>query len=114
MNLAVRIRKIISGDHSTAIPGKSHPFDCVKTGKGILRELMISKESGNLIGLLSPALGEGMFLILVLSIEPENSEGVIAFQRYDTKDSRILPAAKLRINEIKGVCPFVNNKQFPT
>ena len=113
INLAGRIRKIISGDTNILIQGKNHPFDCVKARRGILRELMISKESGNLIGLITPALGEGMFLILVLSIEPENSEGVVVFQRYDISDSRILPTAKLNINEIKGVCPFNTNKQFP-
>jgi len=110
-NLAEKIRKIISGNTYTPIQRKSQPFDCIKTRKGILRELLISKESDNLIGIFSPALGEGMFLIAVQCIESQYSEDVIAFQKYDLRDGRILSTARLSINDIQGICPFISNKQ---
>jgi hypothetical protein len=78
----------------------------------MIRELMISKESGNLIGLISPSPGEGMFLILGLSPESQNSEETVAFQRYEITDRRFLVSATLTINDIKGVCPFIHNYQL--
>jgi hypothetical protein len=107
--LTERIRSIISGNPDTSMRKKNHPFDCIKSRKGIARELMISKESRKLIGLISPSLGEGMFLILVLSLESENSEEMVAFQRYEITDGRFQVAARLRVNEIKGICTFVQN-----
>ena len=68
--------------------------------------LLISKESGNLVGLISPSLGEGMFLVLVLSLETENAEEMVAFQKYEITDGRFQVTIKLSVNEIKGVCPF--------
>lgn len=110
--LTERIRSIISGNSNTAIQTKNHPFDCIKTRKGILRELMISKESKNLIGLISPSLGEGMFLISVLTLESEDSAEVVAFQIYEITDGRFRASARLTVNEIKGVCPFAHNYQL--
>lgn len=106
--LTERIRSIITGNPDTSVQ-KKHPFDCIKTRKGIVRELIISKESRNLIGLISPSLGEGMFLILVLSLESENSEEIVAFQRYEITDARFHVTARLTVNEIKGVCPFIHH-----
>ena len=110
--LTERLRSIISGKSDTSIQKKNHPFDCIKTRRGIVRELMISKESGNLIGVISPSLGEGMFLILVRSLESENSEEMVAFQRYELTDRRFQVTARLTVNEIKGVCPFAHNYQL--
>lgn len=89
-----------------------HPFDYIKTKKGILRELFISKESRNLIGLISPVLGEGMFFILVLHIESQNSEAVIAYQKYDLSDGRVLSTERLSVEDVEAVCPFIHNKTF--
>lgn len=109
-NLAEQVRKLISGNTNTPIQSKSHPFDCVKTRKGILRELMISKESGNLIGLFSPALGEGMFLIVVQCIESRSPAEEIAFHKFDVRDGRTLSTGRLSVNDIKAICPFINHK----
>jgi hypothetical protein len=100
-----RLRTIISGN-AKHIRKKNHPFDCVKTRKGIVRELLISKESRNLVGLISPSLGEGMFLVSVLSLESENAEEMVAFQRYEITDGRFQVTTTLSVKEIKGVCPF--------
>lgn len=104
--LTESLRSIISGNADNSIQKKNHPFDCIKTRKGIVRELLISKESGNLVGLISPSLGEGMFLVSVLSLETENAEEMVAFQRYEITDGRFQDRSSLSVNEIKGVCPF--------
>src|SRR5687768_16642537 len=107
--LAEKLRTIISGSADNTNQKKNHPFDCIKTRKGIVRELLISKESQNLVGLISPSLGEGMFLVTVLSLESENAEEMVAFQRYEITDGRFQVVTRLSVNEIKGVCPFVHN-----
>ena len=104
--LAEKLRTIISGSVDNSIQKKNVSFDCIKTRKGIVRELLISKESGNLVGLVSPALGEGLLLVLVLSLETENAEEMVVFQKYEITDGRFQVTAKLSVNEIKGVCPF--------
>lgn len=104
--LTERLRAIISGDSHNSIQKKNHRFDCIKTRKGIVRELLISKESRNLVGLISPSLGEGMFLVIVLSLESENAEEMVAFQRYEITDRRFHVTTRLSVNEIKGVCSF--------
>lgn len=109
-----KIRRIISGNANTMIKRKSHPFDFIQTRKGILRELMISKESGDLIGLVSPALGEGIFLVLVVYIESQNAEEMISFQKYDVSDGRTSLTAKLPVRDIKGICPFVHSERSRT
>lgn len=109
-----RLRSIISGNSGTSIPKKNHPFDCIRSRKGIMRELMISKESGNLLGLISPSLGEGIFLILVEALDSENSEDVVVFQKYQITDGQFQLSRKLNINEIKGVCTFSYNYQVKT
>ena len=101
-----RLRTIISGNADNPGRKKNHPFDCIKTRKGIVRELLISKESRNLVGLISPSLGEGMFLVSVLALESENAEEMVAFQRYEITDGRFQGTKRLSVNEIKGVCPF--------
>ena len=80
-----------------------HPFDYVESKKSIMRELMISHDSGNVIGVISPVLGEGLFLVSITSIEPS---GTIVYRKYDVRDRRLLSAGTLKIEEIKAVCPF--------
>lgn len=113
-HVAERIRKIIFlNDNNKASHTKSYPFDFVQTRKGMLRELMISKEARNLIGLLSPALGEGLFFVWVTNIDYQSTEEVISFQKYNLGDGRASPTAKLSLRDITGVCPFITS-QRPT
>ena len=103
-----RIRRIISGNSNSTIRRRSHPFDFVQTRKGVLRELMIGQESGNLIGLVSPALGEGIFLALVLHVDSETVDEEITFQKYDVTGRRHPVPDKLPVRDIKGVCQFLH------
>ena len=107
-----RIRSIISGNSETILR-KKHSFDCIRTRKDITRELMISKESKSLLGLISPSLGEGMFIVLVESVESNHSEQIVSFRRYEITERHFKETERLTVNEIKGVCPFVHNYQVP-
>ncbi len=106
-HLLRQIRQKVFSNKDVIVQRKSHRVDFVKTRKGILRELLISQESGNLIGLISPALGEGMFFVLVLNIGREKSEEVITFQTYNVSDGRVLLTKKLAMSEIASVCTFI-------
>lgn len=103
-----RILQIIFKSPRIVTSKKSHPFDYVGSKKGIMRELMISRESGSLIGLIAPVLGQGMFLVSVSSIE---STGSIVFRKYDFRDRRLLSAGSLSIDDVEAVCPFVMLQQ---
>jgi hypothetical protein len=109
-SLTQKIRHVVFGNKNPVIRRRGHPFDYIKTKKGILRELIISQESGNLIGLISPALGEGMFFILVLSIERQNSEEMVVIQKCNVSDGRALSTMKLNLHEIEAACPFIRDR----
>lgn len=85
------------------------PIDFVKTKKGILKELVLSKQSGKLVGVYSRALGEGMFLTAVEAIESHGKEALIVFCRYDMS-GHMLARTRVSLDEIHMVCPF--NKVF--
>lgn len=107
-NFAGKIRELISGSRN---PGQSDDtsFDFIKSKKGILKELYISKQSRNLVGVYSPVLGEGMFLVAVEDIETHHKEEIILFHKYDAS-GHILTRTAVSIDEIKMVCPF--NKAY--
>lgn len=81
------------------------PFDFVRTRKGILKELVISSMSGNVVGIYSRALGEGMFLAAVEKIESNAREEIITLNRYDMS-GHMLARTRVTIDEIHMVCPF--------
>jgi hypothetical protein len=103
-NFADKIRSLIT-PRKDSVPANT-PFDFVKTKKGILRELVMSKESNSIIGVYCRALGEGMFLTAVEAIEKSlNEEDIINFHQYDMS-GKTLARTKIRLNEIEMVCPF--------
>ncbi|MBT1697429.1 hypothetical protein KK083_11115 [Fulvivirgaceae bacterium PWU4] len=81
------------------------PFDFVRTRKGILKELVISSMSGNVVGIYSRALGEGMFLAAVEKIESNAREEIITLNRYDMS-GHMLARTRVSVDEIHMVCPF--------
>jgi hypothetical protein len=106
MSLVDALRKTLSignggesGSHATM------PLNFLRTRKSILRELSMSQETGNLIGVYSRAFGEGMFLVSVNSIEIDRSGEVVVFETYD-QSGMILNRTRVSIDEIKMVCPF--------
>lgn len=111
-HVADRIRRIITRNANSITQRRRHSFDFVKTRKGVLRELMLSKSSGNLIGLISPVLGEGIFIVLVVDIDSHNAEEMISYRKYDVGDDRTSSTARISIRDIKGVCLFGYSQQI--
>lgn len=105
-HVADKIRRMITRNASSITNRRRHSFDFVETRKGVLRELMLSKGSGNLIGLISPLLGEGIFLVLVVDIDSCNAEEVISYRKYHVGDRGTSSTARISIRDIKGVCLF--------
>jgi hypothetical protein len=110
INFAEKIKFLVtkkSTEHSTA--SDFIPFDFIKTRKGILKELVVSKQSGRLLGVYSRALGEGMFLTAVEAIVSHGKEELIVFNRHDMS-GHLLARTRIPLDEIHMVCPF--NKIF--
>ncbi|MBT1699547.1 hypothetical protein KK083_21795 [Fulvivirgaceae bacterium PWU4] len=109
MNFAEKIKAFVSMQTTETTPYDYTPLDFVKTRKGILKELVLSKQSGKLIGVYSRVLGEGMFLTCVEAIQPHGKDEQIVFHRYDMS-GKMLARTRISIDEIHMVCPF--NKLF--
>lgn len=106
-NLTSKIRALVSGSPSPTMG--CMPLDFVKNKKNIFKELALSKESGNAIGVYSNAMGDGMFLTVVEQIE---ANGLIVFNRYDMSGT-ILNRYELTLDEIKMVCPVNQRYRHP-
>ncbi|MBT1700375.1 hypothetical protein KK083_26040 [Fulvivirgaceae bacterium PWU4] len=114
MNFAEKIKFLIGKKVSEPPASLDYtPLDFVKNRKAILKELVLSKQSGKLIGVYSRALGEGMFLTGVEAIlsHGDGKDELIVFNRYDMS-GHLLARTKVSLNEIHMVCPF--NKTFQT
>jgi hypothetical protein len=80
-------------------------FQFIRSKKGILRELTFSKQTGYVIGINSPGLGEGMFLTTVADIFSVENEEIVVLKPYDIQGI-CLHRTHLSIDEIISVCPF--------
>ena len=114
MNFAEKIRSLVSRKASEPVaPSDFTPLDFVKNRKAILKELVLSKQSGKLIGVYSRALGEGMFLTCVEAIISHGKDESIVFNRYDMS-GHLLARTRIPLDEIHMVCPFNKTFQNPT
>jgi hypothetical protein len=104
-NFAEKIRSLLSGKEESQLPQNLTPFEFIKSKKAILRQIVISKESGKLLGVYCKAFGEGMFLTGVEDMENHEKEEVITFNQYDMS-GHILSRTRVSIGEIQMVCPF--------
>jgi hypothetical protein len=103
-NFTEKLGALIFPKKDSAMPD-AIPFDFVKTKKGILKELVISNISGNVVGVYSRALGEGMFLAGVEKIESGGKEEIVVFNRHDMS-GHLLARTRVAVDEIHMVCPF--------
>jgi hypothetical protein len=77
----------------------------IKGRKGILKALYDSKESTTIVGIVSPVLGDGMFLTAVDDINSEGQEITVSLKQYDMS-GQILARTHLSLDEFKSVCSF--------
>jgi hypothetical protein len=104
-----KIRRIFKTG-GASLKTQNQPFDFIRSKKDILRELRLSRDSGDLIGLIAPLLGHGMLFVVVQSIEFTRSQEVVVFTKHDIH-GLVLSTGIIDIGEIKGVCPFVKGKR---
>jgi hypothetical protein len=108
-HFAEKIRSLISSKKNLSENTETTPFDFVKSRKGMLKELIISKQSGTVVGVYSKVLGEGMILTGVQEIDSSGKSEIIVFNRYDIS-GHILTRTHVALDEIHMVCPF--NKPY--
>lgn len=77
----------------------------IRSRKEMLRSITIARDSQCVLGIYSPALGDGMFFTGVLSIVDEHGEVIINFSQYDM-NGVLLMRTELALSEIKSVCLF--------
>src|SRR5688500_16398928 len=105
-NFFSTLKSLFSDEKPSVISIDPTTFDFIRSKKGILRELSLSRESGNVIGIYSNVLGPGMFLTAVETIE--NAEIVVVKQ--NDISGQMLSRTRIWIDEIQMVCPF--NKAY--
>lgn len=80
-------------------------FNFIKDRQSICKTITACLQSGKLIGVYSRALGDGMFLAGIESLENEAHGKVVVFETYDLS-GQVLNRTRLFLDEIKMVCPF--------
>lgn len=87
-------------------------FGFTRSGKGIIRELLSSKASGNVVGIYSPVFGKGMFLTGVEDLYQEDKVTVAVLHRYDLS-GQILSRNCIAVDEIEMVYSFGQRYKNP-
>lgn len=109
MNFAEKIKFLVGRKASEpAAPSDFTPLAFVKNRKAIFKELVLSKQSGKLIGVYSCALGEGMFLTCVEAIISHGKDESIVFNRYDMS-GHLLAQTRIPLDEIHMVAPSIKH-----
>lgn len=75
----------------------------VRSRKEIARAIRHALDTNTVLGMYSPALGEGLFLTGVLFFDTSHAEPIVTLNRYD-HHGVLLHRTELGISEIKGVC----------
>jgi hypothetical protein len=78
----------------------------LKHRKAMKDALQESRLTGKVVGVYSPVLGNGMFLVCVeqILLEPKNAEKII-LKPFDM-NGIMLATNELLLHDIKSVCPF--------
>jgi hypothetical protein len=77
----------------------------------VLHILVESKEHGTAVGVLAPLLGQEIFVTAVQDIIIDEDVTII-FKSYD-KTGYMLETNKLKLDDIKSVCPFKSPFENP-
>jgi hypothetical protein len=82
-------------------------FDFVKRKNEIMRELDFCKKTGNVVGIYSPKMGPGLFLVGVADIIYDIKSETILFHSHDIGGYK-LAVPSVSIEEIDKIIPFNN------
>lgn len=80
-------------------------LEFIKNRRSVYRELAASKEAGTVVGITSPALGDGMFITAVDDIYTTEAGAIVQLKPYDMS-GHFLTRTQLSLSEIRSVCPF--------
>ena len=80
-------------------------LEFIKFRKSLLYALTQSRKNGTVVGIYSPALGEGMFVTGVDDIYNDNNERIVVLKRYDLSGA-ILQRTTISLGEIRAICVF--------
>jgi hypothetical protein len=78
----------------------------------IYHHLVQSKINNTVVAISAPVLGNGVFLTAVDDITKSDDDQVITLKGYDVT-GYILERNKLRLSEIRAVCPFTSMFKNP-
>lgn len=79
--------------------------DLLTLREDIFQEVLKSKIHGNVIGINSARLGEGMFLTAVEDLLLDHQDLVVILKPYDTT-GLFFPTNRIKLGEIRSVFPF--------
>ena len=102
-NFIADLSRIVFKKNETVTSSSNLEF--VKFRKSLLNALTKSRKNGTVIGIYSPALGEGMFVTGVEDIYNDNNEQIIVLRQYDLSGA-ILQRNILSLGEIRAICAF--------
>jgi hypothetical protein len=77
----------------------------IKLRSIIRKEILMSRDSGKVLGVYCPVLGDGMFLTCVDDVVNGDGQEIVVFKPYDM-NGHLLQRNQLAIAEIRSVCPF--------
>ena len=79
----------------------------------IINEILKSKKDGNIVGIVSPVLGTGMYLTAVEDfILTDIGEPLVILKMYDMS-GYLFPTNRISLHGIKAVCPFKSKFENP-
>jgi hypothetical protein len=97
--------KAVLQKHGSGMLTDTTELEFIKTRKLILRELATSRDAGTVVGINSPALGEGLFITAVEDLYSARGGDVVHLKPY-AMSGHILPRTQLSLTEIRSVCSF--------
>jgi hypothetical protein len=103
------VKKLLNKSES---PSGEIALRFVKTRKEITRAIINSLDNQEVLGIYSPALGEGLFLTGVLFFETSQAEPIVTLNRYD-HNGVLLHRTELGISEIKAACALKMKYENP-
>ena len=112
-NLVEKIKvAVFSRDEGEKEVREQFDFEFIKVRKSVLVELNASRETGSLIGIVCPGIGDGMFITAIEDIYGEGKEQIVVLKPYEMS-GHIFSRRHISLSEIRSVCPFKAFYQEP-
>lgn len=100
-----KLGELLVGDEQERLQLRELEVKFLKDQKSILKQIMLCKKSGGLLGVYSLAFGQGMFLTTVEDIDFKVDDTLISFKPYDMNGT-FIKKSTISVKNISGICPF--------